>query len=341
MNSTLRTIELTTYMLAPILVGQLFTFIGYIWTGFFIASWNIVSVAVEYILLSAIYRKYPGLSSKGAKESGDNNNEEKEETDYERFNAMSYLRETFNGWKIYFNHPVRNAGIGLSLLYMTVLGFDNITYGYVIMQGVPEAVLGGIVAVSAVVGVLGSIAYPLMRKCLGVDLTGFVGMFLLVSMSSLSVASVFVPSSPFWDNFDDPDDVFKENSFTSIIVLLVGIITARFGLWIVDLSVTQILQENVEEERRGIVNGVQDSLNNALDLIKCCLVIVFYQPKAFGILILFSFASISAGWLSYAIYYCKTPKGQKNAEVVKSSKGSISVAATDGKTGSLEPEEFV
>ena len=34
------------------------------------------------------------------------------------------------------------AGIGLALLYMTVLGFDNITYGYAFTQGVPEFVLG-------------------------------------------------------------------------------------------------------------------------------------------------------------------------------------------------------
>ena len=52
MNSVLRTIELTTYMVAPIVVGQLFHFAGYIFTGFFIAGWNVVSVALEYLLLN-------------------------------------------------------------------------------------------------------------------------------------------------------------------------------------------------------------------------------------------------------------------------------------------------
>ena len=52
MNSVLRTIELTTYIVAPIVVGQLFHFAGYIFTGFFIAGWNVVSVALEYLLLN-------------------------------------------------------------------------------------------------------------------------------------------------------------------------------------------------------------------------------------------------------------------------------------------------
>ena len=31
-------------------------------------------------------------------------------------------------------HPVRNAGLGLAFLYMTVLGFDSITWSYCLLQ---------------------------------------------------------------------------------------------------------------------------------------------------------------------------------------------------------------
>lgn len=68
------------------------------------------------------------------------------------------------------------------------------------------------------------------------------------------------------------------------------------------MTVTQILQENVEEERRGIINGVQDSLNNLLDLVKCVLVIMLPSQEHFGVLIFLSFASICNGWLLYALY---------------------------------------
>merc|ERR1712223_2384479 len=88
----------------------------------------------------------------------------------------------------------------------------------------------------------------------------------------------------------------------SVIVFLAGIILARFGLWIVDLTVNQLLQEKVEEEVRGVVNGVQESLNNSLDLAKCILVILLPAEETFGLLIIASFTSVSLGWLLYALY---------------------------------------
>ena len=46
------------------------------------------------------------------------------------------LRKTFSGvltlvrgWRTYMKYDVAFAGLGLSMLYMTVLGFDNITVG--------------------------------------------------------------------------------------------------------------------------------------------------------------------------------------------------------------------
>ena len=69
----------------------------------------------------------------------------------------------------------------------------------------------------------------------------------------------------------------------------------RFGLWIVDLTVNQLLQEKVAEDVRGVVNGVQDSLNNTLDLAKCILVILLPAQETFGLLIFASFISINFG----------------------------------------------
>ena len=44
--------------------------------------------------------------------------------------SRSRVSSLFGGWKTYYCHPVREAGLGVALLYMTVLGFDNITWGY-------------------------------------------------------------------------------------------------------------------------------------------------------------------------------------------------------------------
>ena len=89
------------------------------------------------------------------------------------------------------------AGLGLAFLYMTVLGFDNITYGFCLSQCVTEWLLGVLVGISAVIGVIGSLAFPYIRKCIGLEKTGIVGMTALVSALSLCVVSVWVDGSPF------------------------------------------------------------------------------------------------------------------------------------------------
>lgn len=318
MNSILRTIELTTYMLAPAAGGLLLDYIGYIGTGIFIAVWNIVSVFLEFTLLILIYRKYPKLGSI-KKPDDDNKNEDEEK--------RNVVKDTIEGWKTYMTHPVRNAGLGLAFLFMTVLGFDNITYGYCLLQGVPHLALGILVGISALIGVLGSVAYPPIRARVGIERTGLIGMFLLISTSSLAVISCFLPGSPMDLHFfntasnsttslknstHDVDDPATEVSnltfedfvqkYSSAAVFLLGIILARFGLWIVDLTINQILQERVAEDKRGVVNGVQDSLNNSLDLLKCVFVIILPDKATFAILIFLSFVSINIGWLMYALY---------------------------------------
>ena len=56
MNSVLRTVGLTTFILAPVAAGQLFSLAGYVWTGVAVAAWNLASVGLEYTLLHLIYR---------------------------------------------------------------------------------------------------------------------------------------------------------------------------------------------------------------------------------------------------------------------------------------------
>jgi iron-regulated transporter 1 len=174
----MRSINLTTFILAPVLVGQIITYASKIAGAAFIAGWNICSGGVEYYLLIRIYRQFPELSQKdmtevsnGGKtsnktsyeESGDDTSAISESyvvTDSQsrlgsssnkHYGAVdkttngksdaglcSYLakifsgiqlrgNESWTGWGDYWVHSVRNAGLGLAMLYMTVLGFDNVT----------------------------------------------------------------------------------------------------------------------------------------------------------------------------------------------------------------------
>ena len=118
-------------MLAPVISGQLFYFIGYIWTGVFIAGWNIVSVVCEYALLNGIYRQYPRLAHKITSIDSGNKQVEceegsqltKDENEKKDVNLQpnankkkasiwekivpNAIKESFVGWQTYFDHPVR------------------------------------------------------------------------------------------------------------------------------------------------------------------------------------------------------------------------------------------
>lgn len=335
MNAVFRTIDLTCLTATPVLAGLLFTYINYVVTAAVIGVWNLVSVVLEYLLLITIYRQFPQLAK------------EKSFPAKKKTKSKNCLA-SFKGWAAYMRHDVRYAGLALAFIYMTVLGFDNITWGYSLMQCVTESILGMLVAVSAGVGIMGSLSFPFFRRSLGAARAGLIGLAMQISTLSLCVISIWLPGSPFDLTNPEPtaasggkvvdrcveemtDMGFHNNrsngtvdslavgrcedisqvDFTSVGVLLTGIILARYGLWVADLSITQIFQENVEEHQRGVLGGVQNSLNSTMDLIKFLFVLFLPYQNTFGILILLSFSFVCGGgtlMLSYNICKKKVEK---------------------------------
>ena len=119
-NAVFRTIDLTTLTLAPLTAGLVFDLGSTRAAAHFLAAWNLVSVIFEYLLLKSIYHEYPQLSRKKIFEE---KKEAYEEVKASHFcNPISRLVEAFQSWIMYMKYPIRNAGLGLACLYMTVLG---------------------------------------------------------------------------------------------------------------------------------------------------------------------------------------------------------------------------
>ena len=72
----------------------------------------------------------------------------------------------------------------------------------------------------------------------------------------------------------------------------------------VDLVVSQLIQQNVPENERGIVNGVQNSLNMLMDMFKFTLVMVLPKLHTFGFLIIASyiFIFLASGLFNFHAY---------------------------------------
>uniref|UniRef100_A0A3Q3VS72 Solute carrier family 40 member n=1 Tax=Mola mola TaxID=94237 RepID=A0A3Q3VS72_MOLML len=119
-------------------------------------------------------------------------------------------------------------------------------------------------------------------------------------------------SSIHWTNntvlFENVPSGTVPESYISIILLFLGVITARIGLWSFDLTVTQLLQENICESERGVVNGVQSSMNYLMDLLHFIMVISAPQPQHFGILVIISVLFITTGHTMYFLYAHKAKR---------------------------------
>lgn len=387
MNSVLRTVDLSTEVMAPVMVGAVMTSFGLMVGGIVIAAWNVCSLVVEYSLLHHLFYSNPHLQkSKGEVNVEAGNGEENigtargkssqelPDVEAERQRrregqgmswAMERLTVAWSAWRAYMYHPVRNAGLGLALLFMTVLAFDNYSRAFVYDSGVSETVLGVLTAVASLFGIFGSLAFPVLRNKVGLVKTGMVGFCCETLCLTLCVASVFAPGSPFDASAilygsstagktptllnttatrelpPTPQYAFnassvlndsrnlvldfnstveeggeqlhpglgsvggvpeEEQDFTFVILFMTGIITSRFGLWLADLTVTQILQEGVEEGQRGAINGVQSSLNQSLDLLRSVLLIILPRRETFGFLILLSFLFVSMALLMFSTY---------------------------------------
>ncbi|KAI4896936.1 hypothetical protein NFI96_003768 [Prochilodus magdalenae] len=83
-------------------------------------------------------------------------------------------------------------------------------------------------------------------------------------------------------------------------------------MWSFDLTVTQLLQETICESERGVVNGVQSSMNYLMDLLHFLMVISAPRPQHFGILVIISVLFITAGHTMYFLYARKAKRKQRH-----------------------------
>ncbi|XP_053571262.1 solute carrier family 40 protein member 1-like [Bombina bombina] len=243
-----------------------------------------------------------------------------------------------DGWVAYYNQSIFWAGMGLAFLYMTVLGFDCITTGYAYTQGLSGSVLSILMGASAISGIMGTVAFTWLKKKCGLIRTGFISGIAQLSSLIFCVVSVFMPGSPLdltvspFDHIGtrflegeplptmspevylttnmqnltvnstsllNDSDVSTSVPLISVSFLFAGVIAARVGLWSFDLTVMQLIQENVIESERGIINGVQNSMNYLLDLLHFIMVILGPNPEAFGLLVIISVSFVAIGHIMY------------------------------------------
>ncbi|CAI5451620.1 unnamed protein product [Caenorhabditis angaria] len=326
MNATLTTLDQATNVIAPILTGALVTIFDLKTTVAIFGIGSLVSMASKTFFLRSLYMRNPELHFKETDDKAMILDEEDQDPPSRTRGVIStyYYQNTFP------------AAFGMTLLFMTVMGFDGLAVGYGSSAGLPDVILGAFRSYGSFAGILGAISYAFFEKQYSVATSGFIGLVVQQVFAVLAVVSIWMKGSPmdlsgyfgnftiqlWWHDlvhsFDGANITttqphidwhnFTSNgvSLDSIFMFLIAIASARYGLWCLDLAITHIMQVNIPENERNTVFGVHNAICNTFSVLKDLLVIILPLPSTFAICILISYAFVTSGHIFFIYYLVKS-----------------------------------
>ena len=248
----------------------------------FVVFYNVIGCFVEILIMNKLAKITPKLNTTAEQktETPDVNAENETligTTECDKNSAK------VSGFSIYSRHELFVLGIVNSLLYFTVIGDNSVTRVYYLSNCLSKTVIAFAITGSAVSGILGMRFYNfLMKKYKNSMKVTKIVSFAHWPVLWLCVLSFFLPDSIYkpFKNFTDLEgdkNVFCEGrNFTwSIVLFVIGIVLARFGLWAFDISSRQVFQEQVIESERTVIASWQTSLNTIGDVaMGICLIFV-------------------------------------------------------------------
>lgn len=260
-------------VIAPSLVGVIMNR-SLFWSAIFLSAWNLCSAVLEYALLRSIYYSVPNLQTVKKREQTELI------TSSKIFNLSAFIM---------YGKCFLWPGLSFSLLYLTVLGFDSVTIGYASEKGINETILSLVTVGAGAVGVIGTLFYPILVKHFGVKTTALIGFISETICLTLCLG--------------DTAKFLISDQTIGIILLLSGITAARFGLWIADMAINQLIQ--TETISPPLVSSVQTSVNILMELIKFAIVLFIPNVDQFYILVLISYGSALFGTILFTLFRFK------------------------------------
>ncbi|KAH0454684.1 hypothetical protein IEQ34_016608 [Dendrobium chrysotoxum] len=220
---------------------------------------------------------------------------------------------SFDAWIVYFNQDVVLPGVALALLYFSVLrlvssiflGFTNLSISITILvpfgtlmtatlewKGIPAYVIGIARGISAIIGIMATVVYPIVHSRISTLRTGLWSIWTQKKTVVIDAfASVGFPFSMFGVHLDKQQHYFSMDADGW---------SCCITAWIVD--------DQVSEADRCIVGGVQSSLQSMLDLLTCIMGMVVSDPRDFGQLVILSFIIVSSAAILYTFHCYRVRK---------------------------------
>lgn len=148
---------------------------------------------------------------------------------------------------------------------------------YLVWRGMRLETVGTWRGISSAVGLMGTFVYHISAKYMSYESTSMWSICFQFCCISVSFLSLWIENYDFF-----------------LVLFIGGVCLSRVGLWVFDIAITQLMQERVASDSRGVVGGVQQSLNAFFGLFSFALGLVFPDPRQFSIY-------VGAGYLSVGI----------------------------------------
>lgn len=187
------------------------------------------------------------------------------------------------------------ASFSATIISFTVLNASALTTAWMVWAGIPLGALGALRGLAAVSGIIGSWSYPWIYSWAGSpQLTAQVGICTFSLLLIPCSVSIFIFGS----------------SNAGAWVLNVAITMSRFALFWFKPAMSQLVQERVNDDVRGVFMGVQKSLNKAFTVGIAGVAMIFAAPVQFPILVHLSVAAVTTAAIVYSVWMFQ----DKNAE---------------------------
>lgn len=295
LNTTMRRIDLSCKILAPMAFGVIMDFAGNDPTtramigAATVGIWNLISTPLEYVMTKDIYDLNPELGLKDT--SNDQDEEENANAATQQHTGiLATLHEYVRMWRSYAKHPVFLLSFSFCALYMTILDGGALNTAYLKWRGIPDSILGSSRGAGAVFGLIGTFVFPTMSKWIGrVERVAVVSVWLFW-LSLVPVAAAFV---------------FTGESQISDYAMLGCMVVSRLWLWSADLAETQVMQEWIQPSRRGAINSMQTATYQFFYIVIQFMGIVFHDPRQFETLVWYSLATVLGSAIGFSVWDLK------------------------------------
>lgn len=299
MNARMRRIDLFCKLLGPLTVA-LIAAASVKAAVYATLGMNLASVLVEYLCIETVFRRVPGLGRPSPEEQTGESLEPLSVHGSERSrgtaaggSTLLQLPKWLRGvsWRklfmipslcLYFGHSAVIPSFALSLLYLTVLSFSGQMLTYLLASNLNLWQVGIIRGISTIFELSATWIAPRLMNRIGVLRTGLWSISWQMTWLAGGVSCLFYYYGK----------GYEATSLFSAVGLVVAVAFSRVGLWGFDLSVQNIVQDEVQDDRRGIFSSVEASFQNIFEMLAWALTIIWPNPNSFQWPIVISVAAV-------------------------------------------------